>query len=72
MDETKYTWVAVDSNAAQRLGVESKDWSQTEGIGQKLVLLKQTASSMHFQFSMTPQQAREMAMALIAAAEALE
>lgn len=37
-----------------------------------LVNLIQDAGSMRFQFSMTPEQAREMAEALIAHADALE
>lgn len=71
MSNEKYAWTAVDRHAAQRLGVKAVDWQEVDGIGEKLVMLQQTAQSMHFQFTMTPVQAREMAMALIAAAEAL-
>lgn len=38
----------------------------------KLVSLRQFVGSCHFQFSMSPRQAREMAAALVAHADALE
>lgn len=69
MSNKKYCWTAI--GGSQRLEVKAMDWSNDPGIGQKTVLLTQVAGSMHFQFDMTPAQAREMAMALIAAAEAL-
>lgn len=71
MSEKKYAWTAVDCDAMRRLEVKAMDWKNEPGIAQKLVTLTQGAGSMNFQFSMTPAQAREMAMALIAAAEAL-
>lgn len=40
--------------------------------GQPLVTIKQHGASMHFQFNMTPEQAREMSGLLIHAAEKVE
>lgn len=71
MKQDEYSWVAVDRDGRERLDVKARDWSEDERFGYKVVLLTQTAGSMHFQFSMTPEQARQMAMALIAAAESL-
>lgn len=67
----EYEWVAVNRAGNERLNVKAVDWSEDAGLGYKTVLLCQTAGSMGFQFSLTPEQARQMAMALIAAAEAL-
>lgn len=71
MSVTKYEWVAVGAVGPDRLKVSAVDWTADPRIGIKEVLLTQTGGSMSFQFGMTPAQAREMAMALIAAAEAL-
>lgn len=71
MNETKYTWVAVDNFGSNRVTVSAKDWTDQRNIAEKLVLLQQQSGSMSFQFSMRPEQARQFAMALIAAAESL-
>ena len=67
----EYDWVAVNRDGSERLKVMAVDWSKEESLGYKTVLLCQGVGSMSFQFSMTPEQARQMAMALIAAAESL-
>lgn len=71
MSEKKYAWTAIDCSGMHRMEVQGMDWTNDPGIGQKNVTLVQRGGSMSFQFFMTPAQAREMAMALIAAAEAL-
>lgn len=71
MSVRKYEWTQVNFTAADRLTIESVDHTGNENIGQRLVSVYQRGASMRFQFDMTPAQAREMAMALIAAAEAL-
>lgn len=67
----EYEWVAVNRAGNERLSVKAVDWSAEASLGYKAVLLCQVVGSMSFQFSMTPEQARQMAMALIAAAESL-
>lgn len=71
MREKKYAWTASDCYGMSSLEVLGLDWTNEPGIGQKHVTLERSAGSMTFRFSMTPAQAREMAMAMIAAAEAL-
>lgn len=71
MNDTIYNWVQADSFGMQNMEVTAKDWSKEPGIGRKAVLLTQCAGSMSLQFEVNPAQARQMAMALIAAAEAL-
>lgn len=71
MQDTKYTWNQADCYGAQNMSVTAMDWSGVQGIGRKLVLLTQKSGSMSLQFEVTPAQARQMAMALIAAAESL-
>ncbi|CAN7304058.1 hypothetical protein [Acidovorax delafieldii] len=68
---TKYTWNQADSHGRDNMAVVARDWTDEPGIGKKLVLLTQKAGSMNLQFEMTQPQARQMAMALIAAAESL-
>lgn len=68
--QTKYIWAGSDSvNEAASLTVKAIDWNDAT-MG-KNVLLQQSAQSVSFQFHMSPEQARQMAMALIAAAESL-
>lgn len=69
--ENKYIWAAASDTGRDSLTVKAMDWSQDECIKAKCVLLMQSAGSLNFQFSMTQEQARQMAMALIAAAESL-
>lgn len=71
MQDTKYTWNQADSYGTQNMVVTAKDWTNEPGIGEKKVLLTQNAGSMILQFELNPGQARQMAMALIAAAESL-
>lgn len=63
----KYGWTAKNDNGMQRLDVMAAE----HGEGVKKVTLRQIEGSMMFCFTMNPAQAREMAMALIAAAESL-
>lgn len=66
-DTTKYEWTAKNDNQTERLDVIAAD----HGENYKKVSLRQIEGSMLFVFTMTPAQARQMAMALIAAAESL-
>lgn len=73
MGVRKYEWTQVNFTAGERLTIESMDYTGNEKAVRlgRLVSVYQSVASMRFQFDMTPDQAREMAMALIAAAEAL-
>lgn len=64
----KCEWTVLNDNGTQRLDVRASEY----GDGIKKVALIQIADSMMFTFTMQPAQAREMAMALVAAADALE
>lgn len=70
-NETRYIWAAASDTGKESLKVKAMDWTQDKVIKSKCVLLTQSAGAMHFQFSMTPEEARQMAMSLIAAAESL-
>lgn len=50
------------------------DSIQIQGVhhGEELVMITQSSGSMHFQFSMTPDRAREMAEALLDSAYEIE
>lgn len=52
--------------------VMARDWSGEEGIGKKLVCIRQSGAGLSFQHSMTTSQARLMADALLACCEELE
>jgi hypothetical protein len=57
---------------ADELKCAALDYSGEQGIGEKLVVLNHRAGSMDFQHAMKPAQARELANALNACADALE
>ena len=57
---------------ADQIDVESVDYTDTQGIGDKLVLITQRGGSMRFQHGMTVTQARALAEALLACCEELE
>lgn len=69
--ETKYVWAQGNIHGAESITVKGMDYSENQNIGKKMVTLTQDGGSMSFHFSMTEAQARQMAMALIAAAESL-
>ena len=54
------------------VSLSARDDSADPRIGQKLVTLSKHEGTLSFQFSMTPDQARSMADALLACCEELE
>lgn len=71
MDKHTYSWTAINWTSAQRLEINAVDSTENKAVGAALVKMSQASGSMYFQFAMTPAQAWETAMALIAAAESL-
>lgn len=72
MSETiKYDWKQADAYGVNNLEIQANDYSTNEVIKQKLISITADSGPLRFHFSMTPAQARQMAMAMIAAAESL-